>query len=299
MTEPRYPGPDRANGEHRDGVAVHPGPGYGKPSEVNGRDPRSAPPPPAGGGGRGVPPGGEYDVTKIGGSTTYGSPRGGERSVDERTAVYNAPGSRAPGYPGGAEEQTRAYPGPGGGGGVGAPGGGEPPHGSMYRVARDGSVKKLGAEAEASPAPPINSLAARASSVRASVSRGISAGVAASRAASGGPRRARLQLKHIDPWSVMKFSLAMAVALFFVWMIAVGLLYGVLSGMGVFDKINSLYDQVHGGSLFTGGFVLGTAAMIGAVNIVLFSSIATVGAYIYNLCADLVGGIEVTLSEGD
>ena len=31
----------------------------------------------------------------------------------------------------------------------------------------------------------------------------------------------------------------------------------------------------------------------------LFDALATVGAFIYNLCADLVGGIEVTLSDRD
>jgi hypothetical protein len=67
----------------------------------------------------------------------------------------------------------------------------------------------------------------------------------------------------------------------------------------VFDKVNSLYDQVHGGSLLSGSFVLGSAAVVGAVNIVLMTALATVGAFVYNLCSDLVGGVELTLSERD
>jgi hypothetical protein len=47
----------------------------------------------------------------------------------------------------------------------------------------------------------------------------------------------------------------------------------------------------------TAGVVFGGAAIIGAVNIVLFVALTTVGSVIYNLCADLVGGIEITLSE--
>lgn len=117
-----------------------------------------------------------------------------------------------------------------------------------------------------------------------------------------GPRRARLQLKHIDPWSTLKLSLVLAVALFVVWMVAVGLLYGVLDGMGVFDKINGLYEDVtgKGGEKLVGpGLVLGVAALIGAINIVLFTALATVGSFVYNMCADMVGGVEVTLSEHD
>ncbi len=123
--------------------------------------------------------------------------------------------------------------------------------------------------------------------------------LSSSTAAARGPRRARLQLKHIDPWSTMKFTLVMSVALFVVWMIAVGLLYGVLGGLGVWDKINNLYQQVASGNLISANFVLGSAAIVGAINIVLFTALATIGAFVYNLCSDLVGGIELTLAERD
>ena len=43
--------------------------------------------------------------------------------------------------------------------------------------------------------------------------------------------------------------------------------------------------------------MFGGAAIIGVINIVLFIALTTIGAVIYNLCADLVGGIEITLSE--
>ncbi len=43
--------------------------------------------------------------------------------------------------------------------------------------------------------------------------------------------------------------------------------------------------------------MFGSAAIIGVVNIVLFIALSTIGSVVYNLCADLVGGIEVTLSE--
>lgn len=123
------------------------------------------------------------------------------------------------------------------------------------------------------------------------------------RGTTGRPaRRARLLIRHIDPWSTLKFSFVLAVAMFFVWLVAIGVLYGVLDGMGVFEQINGLYSEVAGNgtdSLFTPSLVLGTAALVGAVNIVLFTALATIGAFVYNICADLVGGIEVTLAERD
>ena len=119
-----------------------------------------------------------------------------------------------------------------------------------------------------------------------------------------GPRRANLQIKRFDPWSVLKLSLVLGVALFFVWLVAVGILYAVLDGMGVWDNLNNVSDQLLQGDtsdnvepLISAGRVFGVAAIIGAVNIVLFSALATVGAFIYNVSADLAGGLEVTLAE--
>jgi hypothetical protein len=118
-----------------------------------------------------------------------------------------------------------------------------------------------------------------------------------------GPRRANLQIKRFDPWSVLKLSLVLGVALFFVWLVAVGILYAVLDGMGVWDNLNGISDELLQGANETGtplisaGRVFGVAAIIGAVNIVLFSALSTVGAFIYNVSADLAGGLEVTLAE--
>jgi hypothetical protein len=114
------------------------------------------------------------------------------------------------------------------------------------------------------------------------------------------PRRARLQLRHINPWTVLKFSCVLSIALFFVWLIAVGVLFGVLDAAGVINKINDTYTTIQSGNAkppVTSGVVFGTAAIVGVVNIVLFIALSTVGSVVYNLCADLVGGIEITLSE--
>jgi hypothetical protein len=93
-------------------------------------------------------------------------------------------------------------------------------------------------------------------------------------------------------------------------MVAVGVLFGVLNGLGVFDTLNDLFGQlgsVSGGDtggdaqseVITAGIVFGGAAVIGLINIVLLTALCTVGAVVYNLCSDLVGGVEVTLSERD
>lgn len=120
------------------------------------------------------------------------------------------------------------------------------------------------------------------------------------------PRRTSLQLQRLDPWSVLKLSLVLSVAGFLVWLVAVGVLYGVLAGMGVWDQINGTYSDLTSlnnpqvsTQLISGGRVFGVAFVIGLVNIVLLTALATVGSLVYNVAADFVGGVEVTLSEPD
>lgn len=122
--------------------------------------------------------------------------------------------------------------------------------------------------------------------------------------ASGEPLRATVQIRRIDPWSTLKISLVISVALFFVWMLAVGLLYIVLEGMGVWERLNNTFtDMVSQDSgsvgLIDAGTVFGYAGVIGLINVVLFTALGTVGTFIYNQCCDLVGGIQVTLADPD
>lgn len=113
-----------------------------------------------------------------------------------------------------------------------------------------------------------------------------------------------MQIRRIDPWSTLKVSLVLSVALFFVWMIAVAFLYLVLGGMGVWSKLNSnvgdlLNNSSGSAELVSSGAIFGGALLIGLVNIVLLTAMATIGVFVYNLTTDLIGGIEVTLADRD
>ncbi|HEY3687937.1 MAG TPA: DUF3566 domain-containing protein [Streptosporangiaceae bacterium] len=125
----------------------------------------------------------------------------------------------------------------------------------------------------------------------------------------GGKRRAHLVLSRVEPWSVTKFSFVISLVAFIVLFVAIAVLYGVLAGLGVFDSLTqtlrdlttsgdgkSAFDP---GSWFSASRVLGYTGLIGALNVVLITALSTVGAVLYNLAADLVGGVEVTLSEGE
>ncbi|UWP82761.1 DUF3566 domain-containing protein [Dactylosporangium fulvum] len=150
------------------------------------------------------------------------------------------------------------------------------------------------------PAAPVTGSARVTEAVRA-------ARKTVSSAVGRGPRRARLHLKRIDPWSVMKFAFAVSFVLFVVVIVATSVLYLALDAMDVFNSVNKMLADIvssTGGEAnnsfrITAKGIIGGAALLGVVNVVLFTALATLGSFIYNVCADLVGGIELTLAEKD
>jgi hypothetical protein len=121
-------------------------------------------------------------------------------------------------------------------------------------------------------------------------------------------RQAHLTVARVEPWSVMKFSFVVSLVAFVILFVAVSLLYGALDGLGVFDSLQRLVTSltssqssagVNASKWFSASRVLGYTALLGSLNIVLITAMATIGAVVYNLTSRLVGGVEVTLRETD
>lgn len=106
-------------------------------------------------------------------------------------------------------------------------------------------------------------------------------------------------IRKVGPWSVLKLSIIFYLCVMVVVMGAMVILYGVLDALGALDSVTRLIrdlfaDQgfeIHGQWLFSRGLLIGIAM------VVLWSLINVFVAFLYNLIADIVGGIEVTLSE--
>ena len=114
-----------------------------------------------------------------------------------------------------------------------------------------------------------------------------------------GPRQARVVVRKVRPWSVLKVSFFFYLC---VWAVIVGamiIIYGVLAAMGVLDSLTSFIGdlfgdqsfEIHGDWLFTRGLLMAFGM------VVLWTLINVFVALLYNLISDIVGGIEVTLAE--
>lgn len=131
---------------------------------------------------------------------------------------------------------------------------------------------------------------------------GVTAGGIQVGGAAAGRRRARLVLTRVDPISVAKVALVLAVGLAIAFLVAVTLLWVVFKAAGVFDTVSRTINDVAGSqvdaeALVGFGRILGISLLVAVVQVVLTTAFATLVAMLYNLAAYFVGGVSVTLTE--
>lgn len=119
-------------------------------------------------------------------------------------------------------------------------------------------------------------------------------------------RSATLRLVHVDPFSVMKIAFLLSIALGIIAIVAVLIIWGVLGAAGVWGSINSSVQQTVGSDSskpfnitdYIGtGRVVGFTMIASVIDVVVLTALATLGAFVYNLAATLLGGVEMTFAE--
>jgi hypothetical protein len=119
-----------------------------------------------------------------------------------------------------------------------------------------------------------------------------------------GPRRVRLSVSRVDPWSAMKLGFLLAVAIGIMTVVATAVVWYVLDGMMVFQKVQDFVTQIAGEEsnvdmlqFVEFGRVISVATLLGVVNVVIITALSTIMAFLYNIVAALVGGVHLTLTD--
>jgi hypothetical protein len=173
---------------------------------------------------------------------------------------------------------------------------------------RSGSAPKVGRPGDGGPtlsasAPTVNGRPGTRPSVQyADTARPM--GPATGGMATVGPRKVRLTVARVDPWSVLKLSFLLSVALGIGLVTASVVLWSVLDAMGVFTSINNELRSIGSAQSkfdineWVGlGRVVSLTTVIAVVNVLIIMALSTIGALLYNLASSLVGGLQVTLSD--
>ena len=115
-------------------------------------------------------------------------------------------------------------------------------------------------------------------------------------------RKTRVVVRRVGPISVLKLSLIFYFCLMLIVFGGLLILYGIMSATGAVDKTAEVIGnlgfataqgtfEINGSWLFTRMFVAGCGMVVVAAIINLLV------AFLYNLLADVLGGLEVTLAE--
>lgn len=112
-------------------------------------------------------------------------------------------------------------------------------------------------------------------------------------------------IQRVDPWSVMKLGFLLSIAIGVMTVIAAALAWLLLDSFQVFAQITKIIGEIDTSS---GEFskllgylhfdkVISLATIVAIANTILLTALMTIGAFLYNIVASLVGGIHVTLVE--
>lgn len=122
-------------------------------------------------------------------------------------------------------------------------------------------------------------------------------------------RKARLRMTRVDPWSVMKTAFLLAIAFGIVTWVAVFIIWSAIGAAGVFDNINNTVREVLGNQegadpfqiedYINTGKVMGFTTLLACADVLIITALATLGSFLYNIAATLLGGLEVTLASED
>lgn len=111
-------------------------------------------------------------------------------------------------------------------------------------------------------------------------------------------RRVSRIVRDIDVWSVFKVGLIFHAALYVVVLLTGVLLWNVGSATGTIDNVEQFLESFGWDSFtFKGAELFRSTAVLGLFGIVGGTGIWVLGAMVFNLITELVGGIRVTVLE--
>jgi hypothetical protein len=112
-------------------------------------------------------------------------------------------------------------------------------------------------------------------------------------------QRVRRVVRKVDPWTVLKVSLVFNAIMALVFVLGTVIFWSVFVNAGIPDRINelALLIGIENGITLDGPVYFRVVVLLAVVGTIMLTGFFTLGAVVYNLISDLVGGVEVVVLE--
>jgi hypothetical protein len=110
-------------------------------------------------------------------------------------------------------------------------------------------------------------------------------------------RKGKLAIRKFDPWAIAKFSVVFYFCMLLIGLFGLGIIFAALKAFGVIGSLEKLLRNLQFDVSISAWTIFRWAFLIGIAFTVIATAITTFMAFLYNLIADVVGGIEMLVTE--
>ena len=126
---------------------------------------------------------------------------------------------------------------------------------------------------------------------------------ASARPASTRPTRRMIRrdimVRRVDRWSVLKISVVFYAVMLIITMLSNAIFWAFVNRLGLIDQVTEIAGALNIALRINTGNILRATFLVGVLGVIFASAVNVFLAFLYNLVADLIGGIRIDLAEDE
>ena len=111
--------------------------------------------------------------------------------------------------------------------------------------------------------------------------------------------RRDIMVRRVDPWSVLKISVVFYTCMLIIAMLANAVFWAFITRLGLIEQATEIAGALNIALTINTGNILRAFFLVGVLGVIFGSAVNVFFAFLYNLVADLIGGIRIDLAEDE